>query len=389
MSVSRSVVPLPPRSPRATGSPPGSRLPALARLLAAALAVGLLAGALPAVADTAADRRDLSTVQRRLQAVRAELAAARGDAAKLAAALREADATVAEAERDHQAAEARWVQARRQSVDATRVLGEATAEVWRSEAARNEQARRTYMTGGALADLNAVIQARTLTDLSARVIALDRVAQETNQTLGRLRVAEVRAADARDRLAAVEQVARDRRMEVARRLEQLTEVRAVRADAKRRLDAEVAGLAAREASLSGRSRVLLASIRTQEAEARRRAAEAARLAADQRRQASALGAARAGEIRLTGSGTCDLSGTSAAERWIIMRESGGRPTADNPTSTAFGLGQLLLANRLRYLGDDYATTDCGKQLAAFRAYVADAYGDAETAQAFWEANGWY
>jgi septal ring factor EnvC (AmiA/AmiB activator) len=359
------------------------------RLLAAALTLATLTAAQGAAADPATDRSDLSTVQRQLEAVRDELADARGDAAKLAAALRAADEALAAAERDRLAAEARWVEARRQSVAAAQALGQATTEVWRSEASRNTHARRTYMTGGALADLNALIQARTLGDFSARMLALDRVAKENNQTLAQLRMAEVRAADARDRLAAVEQVARERRGEVERRVEQVAEVRAVHAAAKRKLDAEVARFAAREASLSGRSRALLASIRAQEAEARRRAAEAARLAAEQRQQAEAVGSARAGQVRLTGGGTCDLSGTSDAERWIIMRESGGRPTADNPTSTAYGLGQLILANRIRHLGDDYATTDCGKQLAAFRAYVADAYGNAEAAMAFWQANGWY
>jgi hypothetical protein len=88
-------------------------------------------------------------------------------------------------------------------------------------------------------------------------------------------------------------------------------------------------------------------------------------------------------------GRCDLAGTSAAEAWIILRESSGDPTADNPTSTAFGLGQLLLGNRILYLGQDYATTDCGRQLWAFRAYVRDRYGTAERAKAFWQANGWY
>jgi hypothetical protein len=67
----------------------------------------------------------------------------------------------------------------------------------------------------------------------------------------------------------------------------------------------------------------------------------------------------------------------------------GDPTADNPASTAFGLGQLLLGNRILYLGEDYATTDCGRQLWAFRAYVRDRYGTAERAKAFWQANGWY
>src|SRR5512144_3124666 len=36
------------------------------------------------------------------------------------------------------------------------------------------------------------------------------------------------------------------------------------------------------------------------------------------------------------------------EPWIIKWESGLSPTAANPTSSAFGLGQLILANRRRY-----------------------------------------
>ena len=68
---------------------------------------------------------------------------------------------------------------------------------------------------------------------------------------------------------------------------------------------------------------------------------------------------------------------------------GFTPTAANPTSSAFGLGQLLLDMRLRYLGGDYATTDCAKQLAAFRAYVRDRYGTAERAVAFWATHHWY
>ncbi len=88
-------------------------------------------------------------------------------------------------------------------------------------------------------------------------------------------------------------------------------------------------------------------------------------------------------------GRCDLSGTSGAERFIIGKESGGDPTADNPHSSAFGLGQLIEAQRRKYLARDYNTTDCDKQLAAFRAYVHDRYGDAEAAQAFWLVHHWY
>lgn len=82
-------------------------------------------------------------------------------------------------------------------------------------------------------------------------------------------------------------------------------------------------------------------------------------------------------------------GLSAAEQWLINKESGGRTTAKNPTSTAFGLGQLLLANRKKYLGADYATTDYNKQLGAFRAYVRDRYKTAEAAKSFWEQRRWY
>ena len=63
-----------------------------------------------------------------------------------------------------------------------------------------------------------------------------------------------------------------------------------------------------------------------------------------------------------------------------MKESSGYPTADNPASTAFGLGQLLLGN---------PSSTCGRQLRAFRSDVGDRYGGAERAKAFWQANGWY
>jgi hypothetical protein len=146
----------------------------------------------------------------------------------------------------------------------------------------------------------------------------------------------------------------------------------VRQQAKQKLDARVARLAGSAAALRSRSAELRRLIRQEEL-ARQRAAGGG-------------GGGRAAG----GSGRrCDLSGTSAAERWIIMRESSGDPTADNPTSTAFGLGQLLLGNRILYLGRQYATSDCGRQLWAFRAYVRDRYGTATTAQAFWQANGWY
>jgi LysM repeat protein len=81
-----------------------------------------------------------------------------------------------------------------------------------------------------------------------------------------------------------------------------------------------------------------------------------------------------------------------AESWIIERESGGSVHADNPTSSAFGLGQLLLSNRQHYasrLGVSADTTDYCDQLKMFRMYVADRYGSAESARSFWLSHSWY
>lgn len=86
-------------------------------------------------------------------------------------------------------------------------------------------------------------------------------------------------------------------------------------------------------------------------------------------------------------------GLSAAEQWIVQHESGSQGVyADNPTSSAFGLGQLLLGNRQKYgaqLGYSANTTNYNEQLAMMRAYITDRYGSAEAAMRFWQAHGWY
>jgi hypothetical protein len=197
-------------------------------------------------------------------------------------------------------------------------------------------------------------------------------------------VAGARADQLHDSMVEAEQVRRAAEARVQRQLAELEQVRAVRQEAKQQLDARVARLAGAAAALRNRSAELRRLIRQEEL-ARQRAAAAARAAA-----ARAGGGGPPAGGSAGGSGRrCDLSGTSTAERWIILRESSGDPTADNPTSTAFGLGQLLLGNRILYLGHHYATTDCGRQLWAFRAYVHDRYGTAARAKAFWQANGWY
>jgi hypothetical protein len=94
-------------------------------------------------------------------------------------------------------------------------------------------------------------------------------------------------------------------------------------------------------------------------------------------------------VTASGGVKIDMSQLAPGERYIIQHESGGSTTAKNPTSTAFGLGQLLIANRRHYLGANANTTDPGLQLQAFRGYVKDRYGNANRAEAFWKAHHWY
>jgi peptidoglycan hydrolase CwlO-like protein len=306
----------------------------------------------------AGDEQDeLDKTRRRLGQVETVLGDARADAGAVAAALATATAELGAA--------------RRRRADALMALEAATDEVGRQEARLAEQVRGAYMTGS-VSGLAVVVQADDLRDLVERAVTLSYVISADQEALRRLEVARKRAVQLHDGMVRAEQVRRAAEARVQRQLAELERVRAVRQEAKRKLDARVAGLAGTAAALRSRSAELRRLIRQEEL-ARRRAARAG-----------------GGGPSAGGSGRrCDLSGTSAAEHWIIMRESSGDPTADNPASTAFGLGQLLLGNRILYLGQHYATTDCGRQLWAFRAYVHDRYGTAARAKAFWQANGWY
>lgn len=85
-------------------------------------------------------------------------------------------------------------------------------------------------------------------------------------------------------------------------------------------------------------------------------------------------------------------GENAARDWIISKESLGKTTAKNPNSSAFGLGQLIKANREAYgkrLGIDPDTIDRNEQLQLMDAYVKERYGNYQKALEFWKANNWY
>jgi septal ring factor EnvC (AmiA/AmiB activator) len=345
--------------------------PARRRFLAAAVAAVLLV-AQPVAAD---ERDELDKTRRRLGAVESVLGDARADATAVADAVAAADLAVAVA-RARLAKAARELEAaRRRRAAAQAALEAATEEVGRQEARLAEQVRRAYMTGG-VSGLAVVVQAADLRDLLERAVTLGYVLRADQDVLGRLELARRRSVRLHDAMVEAEQARVAAEAKVRAQVGELEQVQAVRRQAKQKLDARVAKLAGAAAALRKRSAELRRLIRQEEL-ARQRAAAAAR------------GGGGGGPPAGGSGGRCDLSGTSAAEYWIIMRESSGDPTADNPTSTAFGLGQLLLGNRILYLGQDYATTDCGRQLWAFRAYVRDRYGTTERAKAFWQANGWY
>jgi len=341
----------------------------------AAAAAALLLVPHPVAAD---ERDELDKTRQRLGAVEAVLGDARADAGAVADALAAADQAVAVARARLATATAELGAARRRRADAMVALEAATDEVGRQEARLAWQIRRAYMTGG-VSGLSVVVQANDLRDLVERAVTLGYVIRADQDVLGRLEGARRRSVRLHQAMVNAEQDRTAAEAKVRRQLGELEQVRAVRQQAKEKLDARLARLAGAAAELRSRSAELRRLIRREEL-ARQRAAAAARAAA----RAGGGGPPAGGSGR-----RCDLSGTSAAERWIIMRESSGDPTADNPTSTAFGLGQLLLGNRILYLGRHYATTDCGRQLWAFRAYVRDRYGTAARAKAFWQANGWY
>jgi septal ring factor EnvC (AmiA/AmiB activator) len=362
-----------------------------ARMPLTVLAALLAAVALLPPRALADDHDNLARTNDQLNSVERTLKDARADAGALATAVSQADQAVADGEARLRDARTREASARVRRIQAVDQLAGAQDEIRRTQARLAQQARDAYMTGG-MADLAMLVDSQDLSVLADRAITLDYVAADGADTLSRLDLARRRADMLHQQMAQVERERAAATQEVSGEVAQLRKVQSVRLQAKRALDGKIARLADQAASLRARSSELRRLIQQEEAQ---RAREAAARRAAGSTPATTSPAAPAPpsapgtpSVPLVG-GRCDLSSTSAAERWIIMHESGGDPTADNPSSTAFGLGQLLLGNRILYLGKDYATTDCGKQLAAFRTYVRERYGTAERAQAFWQANGWY
>lgn len=77
----------------------------------------------------------------------------------------------------------------------------------------------------------------------------------------------------------------------------------------------------------------------------------------------------------------------AAFEWLIQKESSWNPTAKNPSSTAYGLGQFLDITDAQY---GPRTPDPMVQLPRIFKYIKDRYnGSPAEAKQFHNANGWY
>jgi hypothetical protein len=73
--------------------------------------------------------------------------------------------------------------------------------------------------------------------------------------------------------------------------------------------------------------------------------------------------------------------------WLVTKESGWNPNAQNPTSTAYGLFQFL--NGTWGSVGASKTSDPLKQIQAGLKYIQQRYGDVRGARRFWERNNWY
>jgi septal ring factor EnvC (AmiA/AmiB activator) len=294
-------------------------------VVAAGAAVASLSLPLRAGAQQATD------VPTQLEKIRATLADAKADAKKLANALDRANQALDQAENELAQADQLRLDAHARGVRATASLADATERVERLRRILGDRARGIYIAGDP-AGLAALVQSGKADQLLGQVAILDHLAKESNNSLADLVVAQQDYALARAALSEAEADARRAGAVISRRIDQALELRDLRVQAKDALDDKIR-------RLEGEAGVL-------------------RVTLQQRQQR------QAGQVR-----------------------GGGK--SDNPRSTAFGLGQLLLDGRRYYLGDNYDTIDCGLQLQAFRGYVRDRYGTAENAKAFWLSHGWY
>jgi flagellar biosynthesis GTPase FlhF len=177
----------------------------------------------------------------------------------------------------------------------------------------------------------------------------------------------------------------ERKAEAARKARVAAERKAA---AKRKAAAERAAAAQREAE--------------RRAQAEREAAE--REAAERRDREREAAKERSSRSRartpITGSGDARSIARSmvAARGWssdqfgclddLWNRESGWRVTADNPSSSAYGIPQALPGSKMASAGSDWRTS-ARTQITWGLGYISDRYGTPCGALGAWHDQGWY
>lgn len=151
-------------------------------------------------------------------------------------------------------------------------------------------------------------------------------------------------------------------------------------------DADLARITALEAELA-HLREDNATLSKQVADATTAARRAREAAASSRASRSRPIPPRSSTPTSTGCGSNWQASLGADERWIYERESGMDPHNVNPSSGAFGLGQLL-ASTYADLGMSMSSDPCS-EIAAARAYMRARYGSWSNARGFWEAHSWW
>ena len=77
-----------------------------------------------------------------------------------------------------------------------------------------------------------------------------------------------------------------------------------------------------------------------------------------------------------------------AANYIINRESGWNPRANNKSSGAYGLPQALPGSKMASAGSDWRDNPI-TQLKWFYKYCKGHYGSVQGAYNFWQSHHWY
>jgi murein DD-endopeptidase MepM/ murein hydrolase activator NlpD len=185
--------------------------------------------------------KDQAGIDRRLEKVKKTLADAKSDADQVNAALAEIDAELATLRASLAAAKDRRADAEIATRNASEGLRVTTASVRPLLDAIGGRARNTYMVGPA-GRIEMLVEARNARDLAERTMYLDLAARNQNEQLGELEAAQLEVAAAKQDVIEAGHDLAEARATIESRAKRIREVRALRMEAKKELDARVAKL---------------------------------------------------------------------------------------------------------------------------------------------------